>query len=73
MVAVSEILDELNLMTYDFHGAWDATTGVNAPLFDQAKGDPEKGWSVHGCVENWVGSTSGNPKGQEMRKKVNIG
>jgi len=24
-------------------------------------------------VENWVGSTSGNPKGQEMRKKVNIG
>eukprot|EP00804_Cyclotella_cryptica_P020277 CCRYP_015903-RA/>CCRYP_015903-RA protein AED:0.05 eAED:0.05 QI:474/1/1/1/1/0.9/10/478/2037 len=73
VVAVSEILDELNLMTYDFHGAWDASTGVNAPLFDQAKGDPEKGWSVHGCVENWVGSTSGNPKGEEMRKKVNIG
>ena len=70
---VANILDGLNLMTYDFHGAWDAITGVNAPLYDQEKGDPESGWSVHGCVENWVGSTSNNPLGEEQRSKVNIG
>lgn len=73
MPYVADVLDELNLMTYDFHGAWDAITGVNAPLYDQAEGDPEPGWSVHGCVENWVGENSNNAKGDTQRPKVNIG
>ncbi|KAL7473604.1 hypothetical protein ACHAXS_014064 [Conticribra weissflogii] len=70
---VADVLDELNLMTYDFHGAWDNITGVNAPLYDQAEGDPEPGWSVHGCVENWIGTSSDNAKGDAQRPKVNIG
>lgn len=72
---VAEILDELNLMTYDFHGSWDSITGHNAPLFDQPQGDHESGWSVHGCVENWVGSTSSPdyPNKEAHRAKVNIG
>lgn len=47
---VSDILTELNLMTYDFHGSWNEKTGANAPLYDMT-GSPE--FSVHGCVENW--------------------
>lgn len=47
---VSKILTELNLMTYDFHGSWNAKTGINAPLYDM-DGSPE--FSVHRCVENW--------------------
>ena len=26
-------LDWLNLMAYDLHGSWDATTGIGAPLY----------------------------------------
>ena len=71
---VSDILDELNLMTYDFHGAWDPITGHNAPLYDQPSGtDPESGWSVNGCVEAWVGANSPNPNKEQTRSKVNIG
>ncbi|XP_061909276.1 acidic mammalian chitinase-like [Entelurus aequoreus] len=29
---VSKLLDFLNIMTYDFHGAWDPFTGHNSPL-----------------------------------------
>ena len=47
---VSKILDELNLMTYDFHGIWNNVTGANAPLYDM-EGSPDL--SVHSCVELW--------------------
>jgi len=62
---VSNILTELNLMTYDFHGAWESVTGVNSPLYD-GRNDPEPGWSVDGCAKNWV--EKGAPK-----EKLNIG
>mmetsp|Transcript_3006 Transcript_3006/g.6969 ORF Transcript_3006/g.6969 Transcript_3006/m.6969 type:complete len:694 (-) Transcript_3006:40-2121(-) len=48
---VKDIMTEFNLMTYDFHGSWNPTTGVNAPLYDQT-GSPD--FSVHGCVKNWL-------------------
>jgi len=62
---VAQYLTEFNLMSYDFHGAWDTNTGVNSPLYDQAS-DPEAGWSVDGCVKNWV--ARGAPQ-----EKLNIG
>ncbi|XP_055533865.1 acidic mammalian chitinase-like [Wyeomyia smithii] len=31
--AISQYLDYINLMTYDYNGAWDAYTGHNAPLY----------------------------------------
>jgi chitinase len=62
---VSNILTELNLMTYDFHGSWESVTGVNSPLYD-GRNDPEPGWSVDGCAKNWV--ERGAPK-----EKLNIG
>ncbi|KAL7523959.1 hypothetical protein ACHAXR_000379, partial [Thalassiosira sp. AJA248-18] len=33
----------ISLFILDFHGAWDSTTGVNSPLYDQSS-DPEPGW-----------------------------
>ncbi|KAL3788754.1 hypothetical protein HJC23_012310 [Cyclotella cryptica] len=63
---IKDILDELNLMSYDLHGAWDVLTGVNAPMFDQGWTDTSKGWSIHGCVENYL--VWGVPM-----EKVNIG
>ena len=37
---VKNILDIINLMSYDFFGTWDATTNHNAPLYAPAQGDP---------------------------------
>ena len=54
MEKIKDYLSELNLMTYDYHGAWDALTGINAPMFDQGWGDKTKRWSVHGCVNTYV-------------------
>lgn len=51
---IADILDELNLMSYDMHGAWDALTGTNAPMFDQGWTDKTPRWSVHGCVNAYV-------------------
>ncbi|KAL7528087.1 hypothetical protein ACHAXR_004185, partial [Thalassiosira sp. AJA248-18] len=61
----AKYLSELNLMTYDFFGAWSPTTGVNAPLFDQNWGDTVR-YSVDGCVKNWV-EAGGSPS------NINIG
>jgi len=65
---VAQYLTELNLMTYDFFGAWSSTTGANAPLYDQDWGGKEesKDFSVDGCVRNWM-------KGGGSPSKINIG
>ena len=51
---IKDLLSELNLMTYDLHGAWDTLTGTNAPMYDQGWTDETRRWSVHGCVEAYV-------------------
>mmetsp|Transcript_17939 Transcript_17939/g.28156 ORF Transcript_17939/g.28156 Transcript_17939/m.28156 type:complete len:809 (-) Transcript_17939:110-2536(-) len=51
---IKDILDELNLMTYDLHGAWDLLTGTNAPMTDQGWTDVTKRWSVHGCTNTYA-------------------
>jgi chitinase len=64
---LNEVLTQLSLKTFDFHGAWNDKVGVNSPLFDQS---PEKfesaGMSVHGCTERWV-------QGGADKSKINIG
>jgi len=60
---VSDILSELNLMTFDFHGVWDAVVGHNAPLYDQ-ESSPD--YSANSCIEHWV-------RDGADKSKINIG
>lgn len=39
MAALAGVLDWINLMTYDFHGAWSPLTNFNAPLY-RSTSDP---------------------------------
>ncbi len=54
---VSEILDYVNVMTYDFHGAWDPFTDFDSPFTFSAK-SPNPGldpsWSVTGTVDYYL-------------------
>ncbi|HLX64823.1 MAG TPA: glycoside hydrolase family 18 protein [Planctomycetota bacterium] len=47
---ISPLLDQINIMCYDMHGAWDKTTNFHAPLF-AASDDPSHS---RGCVDNAV-------------------
>ncbi len=53
---ISQYLDFINLMTYDFHGAWENTTNFNSNLYTPA-GDPATGnarVSVNDAVNQWL-------------------
>ncbi|KAL7482088.1 hypothetical protein ACHAW6_007768 [Cyclotella cf. meneghiniana] len=56
------VLDELNLLTVDFHGPWDGIVGPSAPLYDQ---DGEDGLSVDSCVSTYLDAGA-------SREKINI-
>ncbi|CAI9718397.1 flavin-containing monooxygenase 5-like isoform X1 [Octopus vulgaris] len=64
---ISSYLDYINLMTYDFHGAWEHMTGHNSPLV--RRGD-ETGeylyWNLEDAAEYWL--SKGAPA-----SKMNIG
>ncbi len=42
-------LDMVNLMTYDFHGSWDALSNHHTPLYPATEGNPE--WCVDGAFQ----------------------
>ena len=60
------LLDQINMMTYDFFGAWSDVTGANAPLYYQGFPTGYEEWSVDGCVKNWR-------KGGAVDSQLNIG
>jgi chitinase len=64
---IAEVLDGLNLMTFDLHNEKDARTGANSPLYDQ-EWDAEPGLSVDGCVKNYRRVGAGT-----FAEKINIG
>ncbi|XP_025830366.1 endochitinase-like [Agrilus planipennis] len=47
--ALSNAVDLINFMSYDLHGSWDGSTGVNAPLHD-----PVGSISVELLVNSWL-------------------
>lgn len=50
---IADVVDWINLMTYDFHGTWESVTGFNAPLFATAE-DAGSGLDVHDAVESYL-------------------
>ena len=64
---LGQVLDGMNLMTFDFHSEKEGLVGANAPLYDQ-EWDVIKGLSVDGCVRNYVEGGAG-----EHSYKISIG
>ncbi|WP_213807414.1 glycosyl hydrolase family 18 protein [Granulicella sp. dw_53] len=56
MAAVSKLVDQVGLMTYDFNGPWSATTGFIAPL--RAR-EGQEGGTVEHTVQSYI--TAGVP------------
>ncbi|EDW62152.2 chitinase-3-like protein 1 [Drosophila virilis] len=56
--AIVEYLDFINVMAYDLHGSWDATVGINAPLFGGANATKQrdKQLNVDAVVKYWIGA-----------------
>lgn len=52
---MSKYLHFINLMSYDLHGAWESTTGINAPLYPKkgASGNNAK-LSVDAAIKYWL-------------------
>ncbi|XP_030753416.1 acidic mammalian chitinase-like [Sitophilus oryzae] len=59
---MAKYLDVINIMTYDFYGAWSAHTGLNSGLYASSldSGYEKKYLNVNTSVNNWV--SSGTPK-----------
>jgi chitinase len=55
---ISQDLDMVNLMAYDFFGAWDPYTGLNAPLYHRTEqigdGTDDQFWNTAWAAEYWV-------------------
>ncbi|KAI4468381.1 chitinase [Holotrichia oblita] len=49
-------LDQIHVMTYDLHGAWDGVTGHNAPLYPSSKDvtDAARQLNVDACIQGWI-------------------
>ncbi len=64
IAALPALVDWVNVMSYDFHGAWEDRTGFNAPLWP-APGDPNPSaasFTVSAAALAWV--TGGMPRDQ---------
>jgi chitinase len=51
---VAATVDWINIMTYDYNGAWDKTTGHNAPLFRSTADRGPVGLDVDATVTNYL-------------------
>lgn len=48
-------LDLINIMTYDYYGSWDTTTGMNAPLYSKPGSDEHFiTFSVNASIKYWL-------------------
>lgn len=50
---VTDLLDYVNLMAYDFGGDWDPVAQHASPLYDYS-GQVNAGFSAAGCVAHWL-------------------
>jgi chitinase len=50
--AVAELVDQINVMNYDYNGPWSRTTGMIAPLYE-IPGDPLEGNNVDATIRTY--------------------
>lgn len=52
---LSDLIDFANIMSYDFHGKWDARTDFNSPLYSVPHSPSlQITWSIDSTVNNWL-------------------
>ncbi len=51
---VAKTVDWVNLMSYDFHGSWDKTTGFNAPLAPNPADPGPAEFDITSAVNSWL-------------------
>lgn len=51
--SLSQYLDIINVMAYDFHGTWDGVTGQNAPLYASSV-DSSAEINVDAAISGWI-------------------
>lgn len=56
---IAEACDWINVMTYDFHGAWDlSTTGHHAAMYpnpdDPSDDDIAQNYNIHAAIQNYI-------------------
>ncbi|MEJ5189207.1 glycoside hydrolase family 18 protein [Treponema sp. J25] len=59
VVAISQIVDSMKLMSYDYYGSWSATTGHTANLYNNPADPAWGGWSTDQAVQAYL--TAGVP------------
>lgn len=58
---IAQYIDFLDLMSYDYHGAWEDFTGLVAPLYSRPDDDDKwKTWNVNFSANYWA--SMGMPK-----------
>jgi len=61
--AVAALVDQINVMNYDYNGPWSRTTGMIAPL-DEIPGDPLQGNNVDATIQAY--EQAGIPPGKVL-------
>jgi len=51
--AVAAVVDQINMMNYDYNGPWSRTTGILAPLYG-IEGDPQRNNNIDATFESYV-------------------
>jgi chitinase len=51
--AIAALVDEINVMSYDYNGSWSHTTGILAPL-REIPGDPVSGNTIDATIQNYL-------------------
>jgi chitinase len=58
---ISQYLDHIHVMTYDFHGSWEMFTGINSPLYPKAGEDEHfTNFTIDRAIKFWI--EKGAPK-----------
>jgi GH18 family chitinase len=60
--AIASTVDWINLMGYDFHGAWDTTTNFNAPLYRTPTDPADASLNIDAAVQAYL--SGGVPAGK---------